>query len=99
MSIQLEIVVIHRLPGRVRLRLSHSPKLADRMVDRIQTHSGIESIKYTAETENLLILFDQEVITPQELLLRAGLSLSREFDMSPVRIQIQKTNQSLISQS
>ena len=95
MQIQLELIVIHRLPGRLRLRFSHPPASPDRMVDHIQGHAGINSVKYTVETENLLILFDQSEITPQEILLRAGLSLSKDFDMSPVRIRIQKKNQSV----
>ena len=95
MKVHLELIVVHRLPGRIRLRFSHSPKLPDRMVDHIQGHSGVNSVKYTAETENILIQFDQREITPQEILLRAGLSLSRDFDMSPVRVRIQKTNQSV----
>jgi hypothetical protein len=56
---------------------------------------GVDSVKYTAETENLLIHFDPGEITPQEILLRAGLSLSRDFDMLPIRVRIQKTNQSV----
>lgn len=95
MQDQLELIVIHRLPGRLRLRFSQPPLLPDRMVEHIQGHAGIDSVKYTVETENLLILFDQKEITAQEILLRAGLSLSKDFDMSPVRIRIQKTNQSV----
>lgn len=95
MNNHLELIVVHRLPGRLRLRFSHSPKLPDRMVDNIQGHAGVDSVKYTAETENLLIHFDPGEITPQEILLRAGLSLSRDFDMSPIRVRIQKTNQSV----
>jgi hypothetical protein len=95
MNNHLELIVVHRLPGRLRLRFSHSPKLPDRMVDNIQGHAGVDSVKYTAETENLLIHFDPGEITPQEILLRAGLSLSRDFDMLPIRVRIQKTNQSV----
>ena len=95
MNVHLELIVVHRLPGRIRLRFSHSPKQPGRMVDHIKGHAGVDTVKYTAETENLLIHFDQEVITPQEILLRAGLSLSRDFDMSPVRVRIQKTDRSV----
>ncbi len=95
MNDYLELIVVHRLPGRIRLRSSQAPMLPDRMIDHIQAHAGVESAEYTAATYNLLIQFDQSEITAQEILLRAGLSLSRAFDMSPVRIRIQKTNQSL----
>jgi hypothetical protein len=95
MQDQLELIIIHRLPGRLRLRFSHSPVQPDRMVRHIQGHAGIDSVKYTAETENLLVHFDQDEISPQEILLRAGLSLSRGFDMTPVRVRIQKTNQNV----
>jgi hypothetical protein len=64
------------------------------MADHIQSHAGVESIRYTDATRNLLIQFDQSEITPQEIVLRVGLSLSMDFDMSPVRIRIQKKYQS-----
>jgi hypothetical protein len=95
MNVSLELIVVHRLPGRIRLRFSHSPKLPERMVDHIKGHTGVDSVKYTAETENLLIQFDPGEITPQEILLRAALSFSQDFDMSPVRVRIQKTDQSV----
>lgn len=65
------------------------------MVRSVQGHAGVNSVIYTTATENLLIHFDQGQITAQEILLRAGLSFSRDFDMSPVRVRIQKTNQSI----
>ena len=95
MQDQLELTVVHRLPGRLRLRFSHSPERPDRMVDHVQGHAGIDSVKFTTNTESLLIHFDQDEIAPQEILLRAGLSLSMDFGMAPVRIRIHKTNQSL----
>jgi hypothetical protein len=95
MNIQLELIVVHRLPGRIRMRFSRAPVLPQRMVQNLRKHAGIDSIRYTAESENLLVLYDQEEITAQEILLRAGLSLSQDFDMSPVRIRIQKKNQSV----
>lgn len=94
MKENLELVIAHRLPGRIRLRLSHSPRQADQMADHIQSHAGVESIKYTDTTKNLLVRFDQNEITHQEVILRVGLSLSTDYDMLPVRIRIQKKNQS-----
>jgi len=95
MNVSLELIVVHRLPGRIRLRFSQSPKLPDRMVNQIQGHAGVDSVKYTAETENLLIHFDQKEITLQEVLLRAGLSFSQDFDMAPVRLRIRNTNKNV----
>ncbi len=77
------------------MRFSRAPKLPQRMVKNLRKHAGIKSIRYTEESENLLVCYDQEDITAQEILLRAGLSLSQDFDMSPVRIRIQKKNQSV----
>jgi hypothetical protein len=94
MKENLELVIAHRLPGRIRLRLSHSPKQPDQMTGHIQSHAGVKSIQYTEPTRNLLVRFDQSDITPQEIILRAGLSLSMDFAMSPVRIRIQKKNHS-----
>jgi hypothetical protein len=95
MNSHLELIVVHRLPGRIRVRFSQAPKLPQRMLENLGKHPGIESIRYTAESENLLVFYDEGDITAQEILLRAGLSLSQDFDMSPVRIRIQKKNQSV----
>jgi len=95
MKEQLELVIAHRLPGRLRLRLSHSPKIPQRLADHIQRHAGIASIRYTDETRNLLIVYDQRKITPQEIVIRTGLALSTDFGMSPVRIRIQKNVESM----
>ena len=81
MDAHLELIIAHRLPGRIRLRFSHPPKLTDRMANNIQSHDGVESIQYTAATKNLLIQFDQSEITAHEIVLRAGLSLSMDFGM------------------
>ena len=94
MKENLELAIAHQLPGRIRLKFSHSPKHSDQMVDHIQNHVGVESIKYTDTTKNLLVRFEQSEITHQEIILRAGLSLSMDYDMSPVRLRIQKKNQS-----
>jgi len=64
------------------------------MADHIKSHTGVESIGYTDATRNLLIQFDHREITPQEIVLRAGLSLSMDYAMAPVRIRIQKKYQS-----
>jgi hypothetical protein len=65
------------------------------MADHIKTHAGVGSIQSSRATKNFLILFDQNEITPQEIILRAGLSLSIDFDMTPVRIRIQKKEHSI----
>ncbi|CAB1074026.1 hypothetical protein JY97_09070 [Alkalispirochaeta odontotermitis] len=95
MNVSLELIVVHRLPGRIRLRFSHSPKFPGQMVNHIQGHAGVDSVKYTPETENLLIHFDQKEITLQEVLLRAGLSFSQDLDMSPVRLRIRNTDKNV----
>jgi hypothetical protein len=99
MQAHLELLIAHRLPGRMRLRLSHDPRHSRRLADHIQKHTGIGAVRYTDETRNLLIEFDQQQITPQEIILRAGLALSTDFDMVPVRIRIQKNHDSMGSLS
>lgn len=91
----LELIIAHRLPGRLRLRLSHSPKEPRLLTEHIQRHAGIWLIRYTDETHNLLIEYDQHNISPHEIIIRAGLALSTEFEMAPVRIRIQKKTESM----
>lgn len=86
-SKQLQISVAHTLPGRLRLRLSHPQRSADKAQQMILSHPGVLSAVYTGSTISLLVHYDPEEIKPEEIILRAALSLSIDYQVKPVIIK------------
>ncbi len=86
MSKQLEITIIHKIPGRIRLRLSHPPSVVNSFIEAIKNHEGIDNITYTPVTGSLLMAFDPAEITYEELIVRTAVSMAREYEMKPVHV-------------
>lgn len=80
------ITVIHQLPGRVRLHASLAIKNPAEMKKEVMEHPGISEISYTPVTKSLLILFEPETVTREELIIRVGLYISIENNNIPVKV-------------
>ena len=91
---QLQIVVAHTLPGRLRLRLSHPPRSVSRTVRQVKNHPGLNEVIFTPETGNLLITFDPERVNFEEIVLRVAIGLSSDYDYQPLTI---KTNEAKVA--
>jgi len=83
---QLQITVGHTLPGRLRLRFSHPPREAGKTEHIVLSHPGVLSAVYTDPTLNLLVTYDPGNIAPEEIILRAALSLSADYQLQPIFI-------------
>ena len=86
MTDQLVITILHKIMGRIRLRLSHPPKKVAPFKQAIKNHPGIDKITYTPITGSLLVAFDPAEITYEELIVRTAVSLSRDYSMLPVQV-------------
>ena len=60
MNTEMNIRVIHSLPGRVRIRLSISPKSVQEMIGTVKNHPGIDEIKFNPHTKSVLLKYDPE---------------------------------------
>ena len=87
MKPDLHIIVAHNLPGRLRIRFSHPCRTEDDLTDIIKRHPGIISVTYTPLTRNLLVTYEPKYITTEEIILRASLAFSKDYDLYPVQIQ------------
>ena len=83
------VTIVHELPGRLRLRLSHPPRELDRMEASVGTHAGIRSVAYSPVTRSVLVQFDPQEVTREEIVVRVGLSLALDYGPAPVRILAQ----------
>ncbi len=82
----LGITMEHLLPGRIRMRFSHPPNDAENLIRIVKGHAGIHSVVYTSVSKSLVINYNEREVTAEEIILRASLALSKDFEFKPVRI-------------
>ncbi|MBT3273624.1 MAG: hypothetical protein HN368_10735 [Spirochaetales bacterium] len=82
----LSITVVHKLPGRLRCRLSHEPRNWVSMKAAICAHPGIGLLAYAAVTRSILAIHDQKEISQEEFIIRLSVAISKEHEMAPVRL-------------
>ncbi len=87
MKNELRVTILHELPGRLRIQLSHQLKDAATFGTTLQAHAGIEPIRYTPRTQTILVLFDPAKIRREELLVRMALAFSLEHGYLPVEVR------------
>lgn len=83
----IQLIITHRLPGRLRLCLSHPPHNTTETVGMVLGHPAVRSAVYTELTSNLLILFDAENVSIEEIILRTALCLSADQQFKPIVIK------------
>ncbi len=79
------ITIVHRLPGRIRLRLSHWPVDMEKTITMVREHPGILSMHPTKVSASLLVVFNSHQVTAEEIIIRVATSLSLDHGCVPVR--------------
>lgn len=87
MKPDLTILIAHSLPGRLRIRFSHPFRKEDNVENIIKRHPGTIFAAYTSLTQNLLVKYDPKDITTEEIIIRASLAFSKDYNLCPVHIQ------------
>lgn len=80
----LGVLVVHRIPGRIRMRLKRPPRSQNEFIYNIKRHSGIVLVNYTPITKSLLVYYNPSVVSSAEIIVRVGISLSLEYDNAKV---------------
>jgi len=86
MSEDLSIKVLHSIPGRIRLRLSVAPQNTDEMQETVKNHPGIDQVLFSPVTRSLLLRYDPEETSREELIIRVAVFISSEYDLTPVKV-------------
>lgn len=89
------VTIVHALPGRVRLRLSHAPVDENRMCAAIREHEGLLSVAYTPATRSVLVCYTPTVVQHEEIVLRVAVAMSLEYGAIPVRLLAEPERQDL----
>ncbi len=80
------VAVVHALPGRVRMRLSHPLCDAQELVGFVGKHAGMGRIVYTPRTGSLVVRFDPHAISSEEITLRTAFRYAIDQGDRPVRL-------------
>lgn len=83
---ELEITLLHKLPGRLRLRLSEPPQQLERFERAIRAHKGFESLSFSPISKSLLIHYQTDHLSLEEILVRCAIALSMEYGSEAVRV-------------
>ena len=83
---QPAVTIEHEVTGRLRVRLSHGLKRVERMRRMLAEHPGIGQVQYTAVSRSVLVRYDPEDVSAEEIVVRIAISLSLEHDNSAVRV-------------
>ncbi len=86
MTEDMKIKVIHSLPGRVRIRLNIFPKSVADMKRTVKNHVGISEINFNPYSKSMLLKYDPEETSQEELMIRVAVYISMENDLQPVRV-------------
>ncbi|PID71698.1 MAG: hypothetical protein CSB34_05855 [Desulfobulbus propionicus] len=85
----LSLVIVHQLPGRLRLRLSRPLRDPDRLLDTVKGHEGLVEITYTQVSRSVMARFDPLCLHAEEVTLRVALAFGLDAGAEPVFVRKQ----------
>jgi len=83
---QPAVTIEHELPGRLRIRLSHALRQPERMRRLVVEHAGVGEVQYTAVSRSVLVRYDPQHISTEEIVIRIATGLSLERDNAGIRV-------------
>ena len=83
---KLTLTILHKLPNRVRFRLSHSINNTKKFFETIKVETKYTFLRYNHTINTILVKFDPEEISIDEVIYRTATALSVEHDMTSVRL-------------
>ena len=83
---KLNLTVLHRLPNRVRIKLFTPIKDTKQFYNNLKNDLNYLELRYNKITNTLILHFNLNEITTQEIVYRVGMNLSIENGLLPVKI-------------
>ncbi|MFP4499672.1 MAG: hypothetical protein ACLFTT_01610 [Candidatus Hydrogenedentota bacterium] len=83
---QLEVSIVHTLPGRIRLRLSRPPRDVTTFTGHVLGHAGLDTVEYNPVSRSVLLQFDPDDVHREEVVLRAAAAFALEYSLAAVRV-------------
>lgn len=83
---KLSITVVHRLPNRVRIKLSEHIKDYKNFYEILKKNLSKLTFKYNIRKKSLTLEFESNEILLQEMIYRVGVAFSIENGLMPVKL-------------
>lgn len=83
---KLTLSIVHRLPNRLRVRLSSPMKNHENFFTIIKNNLNYLEFKYSKRTKTLTIVFNPDEIFLQEMTYRVAIAFSAENGLFPVKL-------------
>lgn len=83
---KLSVTIVHKLPHRVRVKLSHKIKNIESFRKNLATGGDEIQIKYSPISRSVIALFDVEKISLQEAIYKVVTAYSIDNGMMPVKL-------------
>ena len=83
---KLTLTVLHKLPNRVRFKVSHEIIDTKKFFETIKVGAKSTALRYNKTINTLLITFEPEEITIDEVIYRTATALSVEHGMTSVKL-------------
>lgn len=83
---KLSVIIMHKLPNRVRLKLSEPIKSLEKFKANVMKDCECIEIKYTPVTRSVVAVFNPERINLQETIYKILTAFSIENGMLPVKL-------------
>jgi len=80
------VTVVHSLPGRVRVRFSRPPADPAQLIASVRDHQGMGDIAYTPLSRSLLVHFDPQSVSQEEITLRIAFQFALDQGAQPARL-------------
>lgn len=83
----LTLTIVHELPGRIRMGLSHPLRDPATMETHVLGHPGLQGLRYSPVTLSLLVRFDPGEVEREEILIRVGMAVGRDLRAAKVSVR------------
>lgn len=83
---RLSMTILHRLPNRVRIKLSLPIKEITSFYNTVKENLTFLNLKYNPRSKSLIIEFEPNEILLQEIIYRVGIAFSVENGLVPIRL-------------
>ena len=83
---KLSVIIMHKLPNRVRLKLSEPIKSFETFRENVTKDSESIELKYSPVTKSVVATFNPEKVNLQEAIYKILTAFSIENGMMPVKL-------------
>ncbi|KEI01611.1 hypothetical protein FDC62_10395 [Clostridium botulinum] len=83
---QPTIIIVHRLNNRIRVKLSHPLRSVEEVIVAMEKRDGLESFKYNNITKSIVIYFNTNKISMEELIITLSVFYSKQYGMVPIKL-------------